>query len=351
MSKRTPLCLAQADQKKHFDSRTNARVEESDETYEARAETATAMLDWLKDNASDAIWKDVLESVDNEDGRTCLQRVCDKGNKDEVLQLLTDLQQCGILETELLRRDKKNNTALGLAWAEKRRKWDQRNNGGKGGWDIETEESYQARIDTTKAILTWVRDNAPELLQKVLSENVDSEGRSVLHRACNLGKKEEVLRLLSQMQECGIIEEELFRRDKSGKTALCLAQAELREEWNLWESRTDSESEESYKARADTAIAFLEWLQNECSDDENRLMIKVLQDLDPLGRSPLHRACYAGDTLAVILFLNEIKKCGLLREELLRRDSSGKTPLCLVQAEQRGEDVQVILGCLPRKGS
>ncbi len=63
-------------------------------------------------------------------------------------------------------------------------------------------------------------------------ESVDSAGRTSLHNACEDGRKEEVLRLLAEMQHCGILKEGLFRHDATGRNALNLAQAQKKQEWN-----------------------------------------------------------------------------------------------------------------------
>ncbi len=85
--------------------------------------------------------------------------------------------------------------------------------------------------------------------------SVDNKGRTCLHRACYSGDKEEVLKVLAQIQAGGALKAELLRQDKSGRTPLCLAQADQEQLW--W----GDESDESYQARAATATATLTWIE------------------------------------------------------------------------------------------
>ncbi len=91
--------------------------------------------------------------------------------------------------------------------------------------------------------------------------------KTALHTACDSGKKVEVLRLLEEIQQNGSLENELLSRDDTGRTALCLAQAEKHRDWNerteKWE---DMETDAEYEARQETATAMLEWIQSNASD-------------------------------------------------------------------------------------
>ncbi len=131
-------------------------------------------------------------------------------------------------------------------------------------------------------------------------QSVDREGRMVLHKACDSGNKTEVLKLLAELKEYGILKEELLRCDNSGRTALCLARNEKKEkrgykvgsgimqtfekykrgplqqmhlENALWAeigrfARTPGESEsvEEFKCREDTAKAMWKWIWENAPD-------------------------------------------------------------------------------------
>ena len=163
--------------------------------------------------------------------------------------------------------------------------------------------------------------------------SVDGEGRTCLHSTCDSGDKEGVLKLLTQIQDIGTLEAELFRRDKAGRTPLCLAQAEKKRNWDkleeVWE---DVESPESYQTRIDTAKAMLEWIRNNAPEKVKK---DVLQHTDNSGRTMLHRTCDSGDKAEVVKLLAQIEEAGILETELLRHDETGRTPLCLAQAEKK----------------
>ena len=97
-------------------------------------------------------------------------------------------------------------------------------------------------------------------------QRVDVKGKSALHRACGEGNKEEVLTLLHKLKEYKILKEELLRHDKTGRTPLCLARAEKKQEWNDNMLNWEVESHDSFKSRADTATAMLEWIQKNNRD-------------------------------------------------------------------------------------
>ncbi len=59
------------------------------------------------------------------------------------------------------------------------------------------------------------------------------------------------MKILRESSE-GTLTRELFRCDNTGRTALCLAQAEQK----------DLESDRSYEARKNTAKTMVEWLQD-----------------------------------------------------------------------------------------
>ncbi len=60
-----------------------------------------------------------------------------------------------------------------------------------------------------------------------------------------------------------------------------------------------------------------------------------MQWLDNEGRTALHRRCDEGKKGAVLKLLPSLQNNGILKEELLRPDKMGRTPLCLAQAEQK----------------
>ncbi len=220
--------------------------------------------------------KERLLSMDGE-GRTCLHTACDSGDKEGVLKLLGQIQEAGTLEAELFRHDKAGRTPLCLVQAEKKGDWDDF----EEVWEnVESDNSYQARTDTAKAMLEWIRNNAPEKVKKDVLQHADNKGRTLLHRAVDSGDKAEVLKLLLQIQEAGALESELLRHDNTGRTPLCLAQAEKKQRWNKhkhggWEGGWDVvESDESHLARTDTAEAMLKWIQKNSPDILNEVKIR-----------------------------------------------------------------------------
>ena len=69
------------------------------------------------------------------------------------------LKHYKILKEELLRPDNTGRTPLCLAQADKKRdKW---------GYVVESDESYKSRADTAKAILEWIQQNDPDILEEV----------------------------------------------------------------------------------------------------------------------------------------------------------------------------------------
>ncbi len=96
-----------------------------------------------------------LQRVDDE-GRSALHRACDEGNKEEVLTLLPQLKKYKILKEELLRLDKTGRTPLGLAQAPQH---DESSD--------ESDELFQAQADTIKAMLEWIQQNDPDILDEV----------------------------------------------------------------------------------------------------------------------------------------------------------------------------------------
>ena len=118
----------------------------------------------------------ILQSVDSVD-RTALHIACDSGNKQAVITLLSALQQCDILKTETLRRDKSGRTALSMARAEQKREWyvDKRWNSKKERFEVlhadwklvECNESYQARQETACAMLAWIQHIAPDKVDEI----------------------------------------------------------------------------------------------------------------------------------------------------------------------------------------
>ena len=94
-------------------------------------------------------------------GRRALHVACNSGNKDTALMLLSKMNECGILEEEILKYDNTGCLALSLAQAEKKKNY--------AFYDaiIETNASYQHRLETAKAMLEWIQTNAPDKVGKV----------------------------------------------------------------------------------------------------------------------------------------------------------------------------------------
>ncbi len=104
-------------------------------------------------------------------------------------------------------------------------------------------------------------------------QKADEEGRTALHTACDSGEKEKVLNLLSEMKDCGILEEELMRCDKSGRRPLGLALAERKRKWK-WDRKNEewkwehAESDGTYESRQDMGEEMLEWIKERIAPDK-----------------------------------------------------------------------------------
>ncbi len=124
---------------------------------------------------------------------------------------------------------------------------------------------YTAYVTATN-ISARLLDSFPDQCKEWI-QILDKESRSVLQIACDVGNQEVVLTLLDKMKHHGILKEELLRCDKTGRTALCLAQAERKQKWNKsnneWE---DAESDELYESRLATAKEMIAWIQNNSPD-------------------------------------------------------------------------------------
>ena len=188
------------------------------------------------------------------------------------------------------------------------------------------DESNITRKNGRKAILNWGKNNAM---------SIDSEGRTALHRACDSGNKMEVQQLLSDLEKCGILNDELFRHDKMGKTALGVALADRKKEFSQDNNDTQLELDRSYQARQETAKAMFDWIECNAPEKATPLMRVILQRQDSKGRTVLHKACDSGNKDKVLSLLSEMKQYDMLKEGLFAHDNSGRTALCLARADRK----------------
>ncbi len=99
-----------------------------------------------------------------------------------------------------------------------------------------------------------------ELFQAVTNETM----QTCLMTACAVGNKELVIHMLSKLQSLGIVEEQLMRHDREGRTALWLARAERARCWSHSSNKHIIEEvleSDTYTARVETAEVMMEWIQ------------------------------------------------------------------------------------------
>ncbi len=137
---------------------------------------------------------------------------------------------------------------------------------------------YITSTNITCTILDKFQEQCDTLLK-----SLDFNGRTVLHAACNSGNKEVVIAVLPMLQKCSILRDELTMMDKTGRTPLCLAKAEQKQQYNIYFRICEVvESYEAYEARQETATAVLEWIQNhdpEIMDEVKKRLVLLNAEL------------------------------------------------------------------------
>ncbi len=114
----------------------------------------------------------------------------------------------------------------------------------------------------TRRILDKFQEQCDTLLK-----SLDFKDGTVLHAACHSGNKEAVEALLPELKNKDILKTELLKHDKRGRTPLCLAETEQKQQWNKYKKKWEVvESDEEYEKRQETATAMLEWIETNAHD-------------------------------------------------------------------------------------